>query len=99
MTEPRDGNPSETVVVIAPASPGEVALLRTTAYGLSAREKEVVKLVLRGYSTKQISRSLYISESTIQGHLSHIFEKLGVKSTRELLKRLFLDTLPPELSA
>ena len=99
LTEPGAGNPSETVVVIAPASPGEVALLRTTAYGLSAREKEVVKLVLRGCSTKQISRSLYISESTVQGHLSHIFEKVGVKSRRELLKRLFLDNLPPELSA
>ncbi|MGH3146523.1 MAG: response regulator transcription factor [Rubrobacter sp.] len=64
------------------------------AYGLSAREREVVKLVLRGSSTKQISRSLYISESTVQGHLSHVFEKSGVKSQRELLKRLFLDSLP-----
>jgi DNA-binding CsgD family transcriptional regulator len=97
LAETRDGNPSETVVVIAPASPGEVMLLSTTAYGLSAREKEVVKLVLRGCSTKQISRSLYISESTIQGHLSHIFEKVGVKSRRELLKRLFLDNLSPDL--
>jgi DNA-binding CsgD family transcriptional regulator len=84
-------------VVITPASAGEVVLLSTTAYGLSAREKEVAKLVLRGCSTKQISRSLYISESTVQGHLSHIFEKVGVKSRRELLKRLFLDNVSPEL--
>lgn len=96
-TESKDGTPAETVVVIAPAGPGEVALLSTTAYGLSVREKEVVKLVLGGRSTRQISRSLYISESTVQGHLSHVFDKVGVKSRRELLKRLFLDNLSSQM--
>ncbi len=93
LTEPRDGGPVETVVVISPARPVEMVQLHTTAYGLSAREKEVVDLIVRGFSTRQISRSLYISESTVQGHLSHVFEKVGVKSRRELLKRLFLDNL------
>jgi DNA-binding CsgD family transcriptional regulator len=86
-------------VVIAPSSPGEVALLSTTAYGLSVREKDVVRLVMQGCSTKQISRSLYISESTVQGHLSNVFEKVGVKSRRELLKHLFLDNLSPQIPA
>ena len=99
LTEPENGNPAGIVVVIAPSSPGEVALLSTTAYGLSAREKEVVKLVMQGCSTKQISRSLYISESTVQGHLSNVFEKVGVKSRRELLKHLFLDNLSPQMPA
>lgn len=99
LTEPTDGGPAETVVVISPAGPGEVALLGTTAYGLSDREKEVVKLVLGGLSTRQISHSLYISESTVQGHLSHVFEKVGVKSRRELLKRLFLDNFTPQIPA
>jgi len=93
LTEPTDSGQAETVVVIAPAGPGEVALISTTAHGLSVREREVVELVLGGCSTRQISRSLYISESTVQGHLSHVFEKVGVKSRRELLKRLFLDNL------
>ena len=99
LTEPTDGGLTETVVVISPAGPGEVAMLGTTAYGLSDREKAVVELVLGGCSTRQISRSLYISESTVQGHLSHVFEKAGVKSRRELLKRLFLDNLTPQLPA
>jgi DNA-binding CsgD family transcriptional regulator len=93
LTEPGDGGPVETVVIISPTRPVEMVQLHTTAYGLSAREKEVVDLIVRGSSTRQISRSLYISESTVQGHLSHVFEKVGVKSRRELLKRLFLDNL------
>ena len=97
LAEATDGAPAETVVVIAPASPGKVALLNTTAYALSAREKEIVELVLRGCSTRQISHSLFISESTVQGHLSHVFEKTGVKSRRELLKRLFLDDLSRQI--
>jgi DNA-binding CsgD family transcriptional regulator len=82
-------------VVIAPAEPREVARFHTAAYGLSAREEEIIALVLRCASTRQISAALYISESTVQGHLSRIFAKAGVKSRRELLKRLFLDNLPP----
>lgn len=93
LTESPDGGPVETVVVISPARPVEMVQLHTTAYDLSDREKEVVDLIVRGSSTRQISHSLYISESTVQGHLSHVFEKVGVKSRRELLKRLFLDNL------
>ena len=99
LTEPADGGPVETVVVIAPAGPAEMVQLNTTVYGLSAREKEVVDLIVRGLSTRQISRTLYISESTIQGHLSHVFDKVGVKSRRELLKHLFLDNLASQASA
>lgn len=94
LAEPVSGSPAETVVVIAPANPEELVRIRTIAYGLSVREKEVVGYVLQGCSTRQISRSLFISESTVQGHLAHVFEKVGVKSRRELVKRLFLDTLP-----
>ncbi len=82
------------MLVVAPAQPGEVARLRTAAYGLSPREADIVALVLRGASTRRISAALYIAESTVQGHLQSVFEKAGVKSRRELLKRLFLDNLP-----
>lgn len=99
LTEPEGGSAAGTVVVIAPSSLGEVALLSTTAYGLSAREKEIVKLVMQGCSTKQISRSLSISESTVQGHLSNVFEKVAVKSRRELLKHLFLDNFSQQIPA
>lgn len=93
LTESGDGALPEIVVMIAPAGSGEVARIHANAHGLSEREKEVVDLVLRGYSTRRISASLYISESTVQGHLSHVFDKVGVKSRRELLKRLCLDNM------
>jgi DNA-binding CsgD family transcriptional regulator len=95
LTEPQDDRLPETVVIISPAGPKQVVELHTAAYGLSPREKEVFDLAVRGYSTREISSALYISESTVQGHLSLIFEKVGVRSRRDLLKRLFFDSLPP----
>ena len=95
ISEPSNGEPPQMVVVVAPSGPRELVRINVAAYGLSEREREIAKLVLRAYSTRQISRTLYISESTVQGHLSHIFEKVGVRSRREFLKRLFFSNLPP----
>ncbi len=44
----------------------------------STREIEVLMLVARGASNKEIARSLHISEATVKSHLIHIFSKLGV---------------------
>lgn len=98
LTEPTADRAGERVIVIAPTQPDEIAWLNVTAYGVSPREEEVVKLVVRGLSTKQMSQTLYISENTVQRHLSNIFEKVGVRSRRALLKRLFFENLLPSLS-
>lgn len=45
---------------------------------LSQREIEVLGLVRRGSSNKEIARSLHVSEATIKTHLIHTFRKLGV---------------------
>jgi len=45
---------------------------------LTARELEVLSLVARGASNKEIARQLHISEATVKTHLLHIFDKLGV---------------------
>ena len=92
-TEPRPDRESETMVVIEPAGPREVAWLRTSAYSLTEREREVVDLVVRGASTKEISKTLYISEYTVQEHLSNVFDKVGVRGRRALVKRLYLDSI------
>jgi DNA-binding NarL/FixJ family response regulator len=46
---------------------------------LSQREIEVLSLVRRGLSNKEIARSLHISEATIKTHLIHTFRKLNVE--------------------
>jgi len=48
------------------------------AEALSAREVEVLSLVARGAANKEVARTLFISETTVKTHLSHIFTKLGV---------------------
>jgi DNA-binding CsgD family transcriptional regulator len=95
LSEPADGHPGETVVVIEPARPEEVAWLNVASYGLSPREEEVVSLVARGRSTRQISAEIFVSEHTVQRHLQNAFEKVGVRSRGELVKRLFFENLLP----
>ncbi|HEX7125343.1 MAG TPA: response regulator transcription factor [Thermodesulfobacteriota bacterium] len=46
---------------------------------LSAREIEVLELVGRGRTNKEIARDLAISEATVKTHLLHVFSKLGVE--------------------
>ncbi|MEU5665305.1 response regulator transcription factor [Streptomyces longwoodensis] len=56
--------------VRAPRSPGNEPL--------SAREREVLALVAKGTSNKEIARELFISEATVKTHLTHLYAKLGV---------------------
>jgi DNA-binding CsgD family transcriptional regulator len=98
QTEPAGARPGERVVVIGPAHSEEIAWLSMSAYELSQREEEVVRLVVRGLSTKQIADQLFITEHTVQRHLSNIFEKVGVRSRRDLVKRLFVEQVLPSLN-
>ena len=45
---------------------------------LSSREIEVLELVARGRSNKELAKDLHLSEATVKSHLIHIFDKLGV---------------------
>jgi DNA-binding NarL/FixJ family response regulator len=45
---------------------------------LSAREHEVLTLVAKGTSNREIARELFISEATVKTHLTHLYAKLGV---------------------
>ncbi|MDZ4133820.1 MAG: helix-turn-helix transcriptional regulator, partial [Dethiobacteria bacterium] len=53
--------------------------------GLTAREIGIVKLLLQGYSNKQIADTLFISEDTLKTHLRNIYRKYGVHKKSELL--------------
>ena len=45
---------------------------------LSARELEVIELLVKGNSNKEIAAAIYVCEETVKGHLKHLFAKLGV---------------------
>ena len=52
----------------------------TTLADLTARELEILQLVLAGYTNKAIAAEIYISEKTVEFHLDHIYSKLGVRT-------------------
>ncbi len=52
---------------------------------LTDREREVMNLVIKGWSSKAIAKSLGISYRTVEVHRSHILEKVGVRTVPELI--------------
>jgi DNA-binding CsgD family transcriptional regulator len=55
---------------------------------LSAREREVVELVLAGMTYRQIGESLYLSAKTVEHHMARIKRRSGAATRSELLQRL-----------
>ena len=55
---------------------------------LSPRELEVLGLIACGYKNRDISRALFIAESTTKVHVRHVLEKLGVRTRAEAVARL-----------
>ena len=84
------GPPGEDriAVVLQPADGHQTASLLLAAHGLSPREAEVIRLVLRGTPTTAIAEALHISRHTVQDHLKAVFDKVGVRSRRDLVGHL-----------
>ena len=53
---------------------------------LTRREKEVLKLILEEFTTKEIAEKLFISTATVETHRLHLLNKLGVRNTAGLVK-------------
>jgi DNA-binding NarL/FixJ family response regulator len=53
---------------------------------LTAREREILKLIAEGHTSREIASSLFISLKTVLGHRAKIMEKLGVHNSAELIK-------------
>lgn len=71
--------------LIDPAASQQAVQRLASAPGseLTEREREVLTLVARGYTNKQIAGELYVSEKTARNHVSHILEKLGLARRSE----------------
>lgn len=62
-------------------------------YNLSEREKEVLSLLVNGYSYKMISGEMYIAIDTVRSHIKKIYEKLHVNSKSEAVAKAFKDKI------
>jgi DNA-binding CsgD family transcriptional regulator len=86
-------------VIIEEARPAEMAPLIAQAYGLSAKETELTRLVLRGLSTAEVASEIHLSANTVQDYLKSIFDKVGVRSRRELVASIWSQQYWPRVAA
>lgn len=65
---------------------GELAKIsvRTPADGLTETEHRIAALVTQGLTNREIASTLFVTGNTVQTHVRHIFQKLGVRSRTEL---------------
>ncbi len=87
----KDSDPQDLLSAMRAAAGGETALSPAVAGRLFARlhkpeptltaqETAVLAEVARGASNREVARALFISEGTVKGHLTGIFDKLGVRT-------------------
>ena len=65
-----------------------VASVVESGAGLSAREREIVELVLAGHTSREVAAALGITKSSVDTYRARVFRKLGVDSRSELYARL-----------
>ena len=68
------------VSAVLRAAGHRAAVRRSWPAGLTAREVEVLGLVARGSSNKQIAQHLVVTPKTVSNHVEHIYSKIGVSS-------------------
>src|ERR1700756_3409639 len=71
----------ETVVVREVPAPQFFTLneKRLAELGITRRELEILELIARGLSNREIAEKLFVSENTVKTHSSRVFDKLGAK--------------------
>ena len=95
LARPLDAVPAHAASAELPADyAGEPPTSAPDPFGLTSREREVLALVVEGFTNRRIAETLFISESTAGVHVSHILGKLGVETRTEaatIAVRLGLD--------
>ena len=85
-TTPEVRNPIAAETSAAQQGPDKSpAELVSDAHNLSQREREVLVLIMRGRNVPAIAEELVLSRNTVQTHVRHIYEQLGVHSRQELV--------------
>jgi DNA-binding NarL/FixJ family response regulator len=96
-----DRGPTDAAVtvVVECAKSTDVAPIIIEAYGLSPRERDVVRAIARGLSTPDIATELFLSSHTVRYYIKTVFEKVGVSTRGELVAKLFADHYSEPLHA
>jgi len=77
----------DIAVSIEPAVPGDRVSVFARAAGLTPRETELLRHLVTGASTRDITEDMFVSGHTVQDHLKSIFAKTATRSRRTLLAR------------
>jgi NarL family two-component system response regulator LiaR len=78
-----------------PASPFVPNTAERQRLGITARELEILTLIARGLSNREIATQLFVSENTVKTHCSRTFDKLGAtRRTQAVLRGKELGLLP-----
>jgi two-component system, NarL family, response regulator LiaR len=85
----------ETVVVREVFVPAEAPApepfahntVRQQTLGITARELEILNLVARGFSNREIATQLFVSENTVKTHCARVFDKLGAARRTQAVQR------------
>ncbi len=65
---------------------GDAFSLCQAKYGITAREGEIIRLLLEGKNNKEIAAELFISDHTAKNHIHHIYQKLGIGNRVQLIQ-------------
>lgn len=102
---PKSFTADEMIVAIRKVLAGEVFVPETTNLaaaeqpnGLTLRQLEVISMLGRGFSNKEIARALDVAERTVKAHVSAVFEALNVRNRTQAVlvaqRRGFLPSTP-----
>jgi len=86
-TDPTVGDLSVGAACQAEAGVAATGAKRRAGGPLTAKEREVVRLLAVGRSTGEIAAALFVSQATVKTHLAHIYAKLAVRGRHEALAR------------
>ncbi|HET7273315.1 MAG TPA: LuxR C-terminal-related transcriptional regulator [Rubrobacter sp.] len=87
------GAVSVVLTLERPSIPPELPVV----WPMTQAERRVLELLVRGLSNRELAIELNVSVNTIQTHLSHAYEKLGVHNRSQLLARFFQETYWPTM--
>jgi DNA-binding NarL/FixJ family response regulator len=66
----------------------QTAYLMSQLHSVTRREAEILRLVARAYSNKEVASTLFISDKTVKNHLSSVYEKLSIHNRLQLINRI-----------